>query len=228
MASVTLNQLLAGIRQQESGGNYSVVNSIGAVGAYQVLKSNIPSWTKEALGHSLTWEQYRDDPAAQDKTARYIIGGYYDKYGAAGAAAMWYSGQPDPTKTYGNPSVATYVRQVLAKASGSGSGLSGGSGTTSTPSGGTGSTTVQQAGWLGDVGGWIGGLVSSGVGDVAGMLGTVFTPLGNVAKDLSSALSTTMHAILWLVNPMNWVRIFAGVIGGISILAGAWLVAGSA
>ena len=54
--ATTLDQLLYGIRQVESGGNYSVVNGIGAVGAYQVMKANIPSWTKKALGYSMTWQ----------------------------------------------------------------------------------------------------------------------------------------------------------------------------
>jgi hypothetical protein len=109
------------IKQQESGGNYSVVNSgSGALGAYQVMPDNVPSWTREALGRSLTPQQFLADPSAQDKVAETILGGYYDKYGARGAAAMWYSGQPDPTKTYGTPSVADYVKSILDRMTTSG------------------------------------------------------------------------------------------------------------
>lgn len=128
--SVTLAQLLAGIRQEESGGNYSVVNGIGAVGAYQVMKSNIPSWTKKALGHSLTWQQFRDSPAAQDKVAEVILGGYYKKYGAEGAASMWFSGQPNPNKagSDGNTTIRKYVNNVIALAAGSGGGGGAGEG----------------------------------------------------------------------------------------------------
>jgi hypothetical protein len=123
----TLDQLLYGIRQVESGGNYSVVNSIGAVGAYQVMKANIPSWTKRALGYSMTWQQFRDSRSAQDTVARVILGGYYNKYGAAGAASMWFSGQPNPNKTTsdGYNTVRQYVNKVLS-ASGGGSLASGG------------------------------------------------------------------------------------------------------
>ena len=102
------------VKQQESGGNYNIVNSgSGALGAYQVMPANVPSWTRQALGKSLTPQQFLADPTAQDKVAESILGGYYEKYGARGAAAMWYSGQPDPNKTYGTPSVADYVKSVV-------------------------------------------------------------------------------------------------------------------
>jgi len=129
--TVSLAQLLAGVRQVESGGNYSVVNGIGAVGAYQVMKANIPSWTKKALGYSMTWQQFRDSRAAQDKVAQVILGGYYAKYGAAGAASMWFSGQPNPnsSRSDGGNTVSQYVAKVLAAAGGS-SGVSAGSGGT--------------------------------------------------------------------------------------------------
>ncbi|MFF5471044.1 hypothetical protein [Streptomyces achromogenes] len=116
----TLDQLLYGIRQIESGGNYHVVNSIGAVGAYQVMQANIPSWTKKALGYSMTWQQFRDSRSAQDTVARVILGGYYKKYGAAGAASMWFSGQPNPNSraSDGGNTVRQYVNKVLSAAGG--------------------------------------------------------------------------------------------------------------
>lgn len=124
----TLDQLLAGVRKIESGGNYSVVNSIGAVGAYQVMKANIPSWTKKALGYSMTWQAFRNSKSAQDKVARVILGGYYAKYGAAGAASMWFSGQPNPNSraSDGGNTVSQYVAKVLAAAGGSSGGGGGG------------------------------------------------------------------------------------------------------
>jgi hypothetical protein len=125
--AITLEQLLYGIRQVESGGNYHVVNSIGAVGAYQVMKANIPSWTKRALGYSMTWQQFRDSRSAQDTVARVVLGGYFKKYGAAGAASMWFSGQPNPNSSAsdGGNTVQQYVNKVLA-ASGGGSVVSSG------------------------------------------------------------------------------------------------------
>jgi hypothetical protein len=131
--AVSLDQLLYGIRRTESGGNYSVVNSIGAVGAYQVMKANIPGWTRAALGRSLTWQQFRDSPSAQDAVARFIVGGYYRKYGAEGAAAMWFSGQPNPNSraSDGGNTVRQYVDKVIG-------GSQGGTVSTSTYSGATG------------------------------------------------------------------------------------------
>lgn len=133
--TITLAQLLAGVRQVESGGNYSVVNSIGAVGAYQVMKGNIPSWTKKALGYSMTWQQFRDSKAAQDKVAQVILGGYFQKYGAEGAASMWFSGQPNPnsSRSDGGNTVSQYVAKVMAAAGGSAGVSSGSGGTTVTP-----------------------------------------------------------------------------------------------
>lgn len=128
--SVSLDQLLYGIRKVESGGNYSVVNSIGAVGAYQVMKANIPSWTKAALGHSMSWQAFRASKSAQDAVARFMIGSYYKKYGAEGAASMWFSGQPNPNSraSDGGNTVRQYVNKVIGASTGSvGSGGGGGS-----------------------------------------------------------------------------------------------------
>jgi hypothetical protein len=132
--TVSLAQLLAGVRQVESGGNYSVVNSIGAVGAYQVMKANIPSWTKKALGYAMTWQQFRASKAAQDKVAQVILGGYYAKYGAAGAASMWFSGQPNPNSkaSDGGNTVSQYVAKVMAAAGGSSTNIGGAAVTTPT------------------------------------------------------------------------------------------------
>lgn len=136
----SMDAFLYAIRKQESGGNYKIVNSSsGALGAYQIMPYHVADWTKQAIGHSLTAQQYLADPAAQDAVARVILGGYYSKYGPAGAAAMWYSGQSNPNKTYGNPPVYKYVASVLAIMGTSAAASAGGldSGVYTTPSGGT-------------------------------------------------------------------------------------------
>lgn len=147
----TLDEFLAAERQQESGGNYQDVNSSsGALGAYQVMPANVASWTERALGHSDTPQEFLHSDPDQDAVARTVLGGYFAKYGAAGAAAEWYSGQPDPTKTYGNPPVYEYVREVLARIGKAGS-VSGGSSTATPADDTSGSTTttagLQQAGY---------------------------------------------------------------------------------
>jgi hypothetical protein len=113
----TLDDLLWAIGQQESGGDYSADNGI-AVGKYQVLKSNVPDWTSQFAGRSMTWQQFLQDPQAQDAVARGQLGRYFQQYGAAGAASAWYSGDPtlaDSTRSQsGGPSIHDYVQEVLA------------------------------------------------------------------------------------------------------------------
>src|SRR5487761_468880 len=107
-------RFIAAERQQESSGDYQVVNpGSGALGAYQVLPSNLPQWLPESGQQDMSPDAYLACDPCQDAVAWTILGGYFDQYGAAGAAAMWYSGQPDPHATYGNPPVYQYVNDVL-------------------------------------------------------------------------------------------------------------------
>lgn len=119
VADPSFNQFMGAIAQQESGGSYSVVNSYGAVGKYQVLKSNIPGWSKQVLGYSITWQKFRDTPALQEKIVTGILYGYYKKWGARGAAAAWYAGPGNhdldmsTNKQPGGPSIKGYVDSVM-------------------------------------------------------------------------------------------------------------------
>ena len=67
------------------------------------MKSNIPSWTLAHLGRSMTWQEFRDSPAAQDAVFKGQFGGYIKnrvKKGASpidavrDAVSMWHSGRP--------------------------------------------------------------------------------------------------------------------------------------
>lgn len=143
MADPGFEAFLWSLTQQESGGRYNAVgvwvNGDRAYGRYQVMGANIPSWTARYYGRRLTPQQYLNNRAAQDAVVRGVLGGYYKKYGARGAASMWYSGQPNPNKTYGNPPVYQYVNSVMARAgsytggSGSGTPYAGGSASPVTP-----------------------------------------------------------------------------------------------
>jgi len=109
------NQFIWAEGQQESGGDYLAVNpNSGALGRWQVMPANLPAWLPESGQPILTPQQFLNSQAAQNAVAETILGGYFDTYGAAGAAAMWYSGQPNPTETYGDPPVYQYVDDVLA------------------------------------------------------------------------------------------------------------------
>lgn len=214
----TLDEFLAAIRSQESGGNYAVVNSIGALGAYQIMTGNLPSWSKAALGHSISKSEFLSHPSEQDAIARYELGPKFDKYGPAGAAAWWYSGQTDPTKTYGHPPVYQYVASVLSKIGSAGT-VTGGksSGTTATPADNTSGSTVttaglQQAGYDAVINltpwglplnpfklpGWIQGKLGDAAGSAGGAVGgAIADSLGPV---ILASLGIATGAVLLVVG----------------------------
>lgn len=87
------------IKAIESGGgvlgrdNYSVVNSTtGALGAYQVMPANVPGWTKQALGYSMSPDDFLKDKASQDAVFQKIFGDYVTKFGPTGASQAWLGG----------------------------------------------------------------------------------------------------------------------------------------
>jgi hypothetical protein len=135
------------IRQMESGGNYQAHNPGGALGAYQVMPVHLNGgneWAGKVFGHAVTAKAFLASKTMQDQMAAQILGGYYQKYGAAGAAAAWFSGSPNVNSNAsdGNTTVRNYVKTVLAlmaKAPAGGVGATGGTsgGTTGDTSGGT-------------------------------------------------------------------------------------------
>lgn len=124
--NTSLDQLMRAIRGQESGGSYSATNPSGASGAYQILRSNFEGkgsgWDMEALGKDITYQQFMNNPAIQDQIARYKLGQYLKKRGAAGAAATWYGGDwgykhmYDKRPQAGYPSMYEYVMAILRRA----------------------------------------------------------------------------------------------------------------
>ena len=125
----SLDNFLAKIAKKESGGNYGAVNKdSGALGKYQVMPANVASWTKQALGKSLTPQQYLASKDAQEAVAKKVLGGYLSKYGEEGAAIAWYSGESNAkkhaktgqvsTKAQGGgkyPSIAAYAAAIAGR-----------------------------------------------------------------------------------------------------------------
>lgn len=116
-----LGAVLRALRIQESGGNYGAVNSgSGAMGAYQIMPSNIlgsAGWDMEALNRNISQQQFMNSRRLQNAIARYKFGQYMRQYGVRGALASWYSGQPnwrDDSPQNGGPSIHDYVMQVLS------------------------------------------------------------------------------------------------------------------
>lgn len=105
---------------QESGGNYGAVNRhSGALGKYQIMPGNIASWSRAALGRSISPQQFLKTPQLQDQIARYQLQQYFNKWGPEGAAVAWYAG-PGRVSSYlkggGNKSQGSYptIRQYAA------------------------------------------------------------------------------------------------------------------
>jgi hypothetical protein len=95
-----IDQIATQIADIESGGKYDILGPVTskgdrAHGKYQIMGANIPSWTKEALGEEYDPQRFLTDPDAQEKTARFKMGQYFDQYGTPeDVASMWHSGLP--------------------------------------------------------------------------------------------------------------------------------------
>lgn len=116
------------IEGQESGGDSTAVSPAGAVGIYQIMPDNWPSWSKEAGYEGAD----PNDEAAQRAVGKYKLGQYYDKYGPAGAMVAWYAGEEnakryvkgETTDIWGRPwdapqsngpSIQGYVDSVMSR-----------------------------------------------------------------------------------------------------------------
>ena len=95
----TFETLRNNIAQFESKGDYHILgptlkNGDYAIGKYQVLASNVPNWTQKWLGQSMTADQFRANPQAQDKVFEGEFGSYLKSNSPADAASMWFTGKP--------------------------------------------------------------------------------------------------------------------------------------
>ncbi len=116
-------RLAASIKKYESSNNYSAMGPMTgrgdrAHGAYQIMGNNIAPWSKEALGYSVTPQQFLSDPKLQDRIALAKIGQYYNKYqNPQDVASMWFSGRPlrnNNSRDVLGTSVPKYARDVSA------------------------------------------------------------------------------------------------------------------
>ena len=97
-----LERYAQAIRNLESrgSGDYSALGpptekGDRAYGAYQVMGSNIPSWTKDVIGQALTPDQFLADDDVQDAVFRAQFGKSLEKYGNPyDAASVWFTGRP--------------------------------------------------------------------------------------------------------------------------------------
>ena len=125
----TLDRIMKGLGQVESGHNYRAVGPATrtgdrAYGAYQVMGNNIGPWSQEALGKAMSKDEFLNNDEAQHAVAKHQMQKYYDKYGNADdVASMWFSGHPanGNTRSDGYNTVPAYL-QKFHQAMGAGDG----------------------------------------------------------------------------------------------------------
>lgn len=119
---------------QESGANFRAVNRhSGALGYGQVMPENVADWSREALGYSITPQQFLNSPQLQLQIIDHKLGQYLqhallasngnEEVAIRRVASQWYSGRPHlynstTPQYYGGhryPSIAEYTLSVLAK-----------------------------------------------------------------------------------------------------------------
>ncbi len=132
-----LNKAYAVTGKVQDNGDY-------AIGRYQIMASNVPQWTRQVLGKSMTPEEFRTNPAAQDAVFDGTFGGMVHGYtkatgdlkkGVELAAREWYGGPKGMKNLAGHDnasgiSVADYGKTVADKQAKEYASLLAGGGTT--------------------------------------------------------------------------------------------------
>ncbi len=102
----SMSSFASAIKMIESAGSggYSALgpmlkNGNQALGAYQIMSSNLPSWSKEAFGSAMSPSQFMSSPAAQDTIFQQQFGKLLSKFGNSNdAASAWFTGGPLSTR----------------------------------------------------------------------------------------------------------------------------------
>ena len=127
---ISIDALREAIISKESSGNSTIQNrDTGAAGLGQIMPENIGPWTREALGRSLSLDEFLGDTQAQIKTINFKLNEYLGQaLGESGGnmdeairrvASKWYSGQSDlfdSTRPQGEyPSISAYTTDILSR-----------------------------------------------------------------------------------------------------------------
>jgi hypothetical protein len=92
-----MERYAAAIRKIESTNRYHITANAGggrtALGAYQILDTNLASWSRAALGRPVSRHEFLRSPHLQDRVFHHRFGHYVKKYGAHGAARAWLGGE---------------------------------------------------------------------------------------------------------------------------------------
>jgi hypothetical protein len=192
-------------------------------GLQQVGVKNVPrtseaqwAWTQH-IGYSqlqpgdLVFSQWPGDDASPGHVAIYIGGGQMIEAPHTGAQVHTValdSGYQKYVVGYGRvPGAATIA----------------GGGTANSTTGIVDASNATSASWYNPLS-WFSGITN----ELGQVVASVFGPVANAFINLNSALGSAMRAVLWLVNPANWVRIIAGIVGFAALVAGLIFVAKAA
>lgn len=110
---------IAMIESRGSGG-YSAIGPVTrtgdrAYGKYQVMGANIPEWSKDATGRSMTPAEFLASPETQEAVFKKQFGKYVEKYGASGAAAAWFAGEKGMSNPNARDAVGTSVSGYVSQ-----------------------------------------------------------------------------------------------------------------
>ena len=118
---VPMDSAKAAILGNESGGDYTAVGPTTkdgdhAYGKYQVKGSSLPGFLSQAGLPKMSPDEFRANPAAQEKVFETVFGGYMQKYGTFNKAAeAWFGGEGSVGKNVSGDGY-TSVPSYLAKA----------------------------------------------------------------------------------------------------------------
>lgn len=118
-----LARAMAAIKQVESGGRYGIKGTYNSkygypIGAYQMMESNLPQWSQQALGRVASSSEVLKDAAIQDKIASVELTRLFKKFGNwEDVFSTWHSGVPLATaRAQGradiNMATVDYVKKV--------------------------------------------------------------------------------------------------------------------
>jgi LysM repeat protein len=95
--NASVSKLANAIKQVESSGNYQARGPVvtsgqykgeRALGAYQIMPGNLPSWSKEALGRVVSEQEFLSSPKIQDQIAQSRFSKLLETYSPQDAASI--------------------------------------------------------------------------------------------------------------------------------------------
>ena len=131
IGDVSLDQLRSSVISKESGNDFTAVNpDSGALGFGQVMPANVASWSRAALGYSISQREFLRSPEKQMAVINHQFRTMMQQQSALGytgdtlirrVSSIWYSGQAGlynntRPQTYGAgsyPSIASYTLDVV-------------------------------------------------------------------------------------------------------------------